>query len=96
MNDQDNAAITHDDNSTVTGGHWSTVTGGDNSIVTGGDYSIVTGGYRSFATGGDNSSLSIAWYDGNTLRISIAYVGEDGIEPNVAYMLDENGKFVRA
>ncbi|MBT2300412.1 hypothetical protein J7E70_08030 [Variovorax paradoxus] len=29
-------------------------------------------------------------------RVSVAYVGEDGIEPDTFYTLDENGKFVKA
>jgi len=28
--------------------------------------------------------------------IAVAYVGEDGIEPNVAYRVDNKGKWVRA
>jgi hypothetical protein len=72
----------------ITGGVDSTVTGGDYSTVTGGDYSTVTGGY--------GSALSIKWYDSFRPRIAVAYVGEDGIEPDVPYKLDENGKFVRA
>ena len=82
--------------STVTGGEYSTVTGGDYSTVTGGDNSTVTGGYGSTVTGGDGSILSLKWFDGKRTRIVTAYVGEDGIEPNIAYKLDDNGKFVRA
>jgi hypothetical protein len=82
--------------STVTGGCRSSVTGGDSSKVTGGYWSTVTGGYKSTVTGGNGSVLSLKWFDGTRNRISIAYVGEDGIKPNVAYKLDEDGKFVRA
>ena len=37
------------------------------------------------------------WVDGGRLghRIATGYVGEDGIEPNVAYKLDSNGRFVK-
>jgi hypothetical protein len=31
---------------------------------------------------------------GNRYRVSVAYVGEDGILPDVAYQLDSDGKFV--
>jgi len=35
-------------------------------------------------------------YKANRLRISTAYVGEDGILPNVKYKLDDKGKFMEA
>ena len=92
----DYSIITGGNWSTLKGGHWSTVTGGEYSTVTGGDYSTVTGGDRSTVTGGDGSILSLKWFDGKRTRIVTAYVGEDGIEPNVPYKLDDNGKFVRA
>ena len=80
--------------STVTGGNCSTVTGGYSSTVTGGVGSTVTGGDRSTVTGGVNSIMQVKWHDGNRYRIAVAYVGEDGIEPNVPYRV-ENGKFVK-
>jgi hypothetical protein len=92
----DGSIVTGGNGSTVTGGHCSTVTGGYHSTVTGGDGSTVTGGEYSTVTGGDGSILSLKWFDGKRIRIVTAYVGEDGIEPNVAYKLDYNGKFVRA
>ena len=92
----DDSKVTGGDHSNVTGGDWSTVTGGHYSKVTGGYGSTVTGGIGSTVTGGDDSVLSIKWFDGKRTRISIAYVGENGIEPNVDYKLDENGNFVRA
>ena len=82
--------------STVTGGYHSIVTGGHSSTVTGGNYSTVTGGYDSKVASGNGSVLSIKHFDGKRIRLVTAYVGEDGIEPNVAYKLDDNGKFVRA
>ena len=90
------STVTGGDYSTVTGGQDSTVTGGYRSTVTGGEFSTVTGGYWSTVTGGNGSVLSLKWFDGRRDRIITAYVGEDGIEPNVPYKLDENGKFVRA
>ena len=82
--------------STVTGGYHSTVIGGDGSTVIGGNRSTVTGRDSSTVTGGNRSILSLKWWDekANRLRISIAYVGEDGILPNVKYKLDNEGKFV--
>jgi len=82
--------------STNTGRDYSTNTGRDYSTNTGGYGSINTGGYGSINTGGDRSTLIFKWWDGNRYRFSIGYVGEDGIEPNVAYKLDWDHKIVRA
>ena len=84
--------------STLTGGDYSTLTGGDYSTLTGGRCSTLTGGRCSTLTGGNESTLSIKWYDETTNRhrIATAYVGEDGIEPNVAYRLNDEGKFIKA
>jgi hypothetical protein len=90
------STVTGGDRSTVTGGIGSTVIGGYRSTVTGGDRSTVTGGIGSTVIGGIDSVLTIDYYDGKRDRIAIAYVGEDGIEPDVPYKLDINGKFVRA
>ena len=80
----------------ATGGYRSTLTGGYRSTLTGGDGSTLTGGHYSTLTGGDGSTLTIKHWDGKRCRLVTAYVGEDGILPNVPYRLDENGKFVRA
>ena len=69
--------------------------GGDGSTLTGGYGSTLTGGGGSTLTGGDGSTLTAKWFDGNRHRIVVAYVGEDGIEPGVAYRV-VNGKFKAA
>jgi hypothetical protein len=71
-----------------TGGYRSTNTGGNHSINTGGNHSINTGGYRSTNTGGNHSILQWRVWDGERYRMLTAYVGEDGIEPGVAYTND--------
>ena len=40
----------------------------------------------------------LTWWDDENgrKRTTIGYVGEDGIEANVAYRLNENGKLVKA
>jgi len=58
------------------------------SINTGGNHSINTGGYRSTNTGGNHSILQWRVWDGERYRMLTAYVGEDGIEPGVAYTND--------
>ena len=67
------------------------------STLTGGDGSTLTGGYRSTLTGGDDAIFSILYYDAkkNKWRRKFAVVGEDGIEPDVQYKLDENFNFVK-
>jgi len=34
------------------------------------------------------------WRDGHRYRIATAYVGENGILPNVRYRVDKQGKFI--
>ena len=65
-----------------------TATAGYSGTATAGDSGTATAGYSGI--------LQIKWYDGNRYRITTGYVGEDGIEANVAYRCDDAGKFVRA
>ncbi|SFP93163.1 hypothetical protein SAMN03159489_02220, partial [Pseudomonas sp. NFPP07] len=60
--------------------------------------STLTGGDDSTLTGGAKSELRIRKWCSKTerYRTHIAYVGEDGIESDVAYRLDGNNKFVKA
>ena len=55
----------------------------------GGDDSTLTGGYGSTLTGGDGSTLSIRYWDPKSERdrVAVGYVGEDGIEPDTAYVV---------
>jgi hypothetical protein len=46
------------------------------------------------AMAGPNGTVDIGWWDGNRTRRIIGYVGENGIEANVLYMV-EDGKLVR-
>ena len=79
--------------STLTGGNYSTLTGGNYSTLTGGNYSTLTGGNYSTLTGGNGSTLIWKIWDGSFYRITVAYLGEDGIKPNVPYTI-EDGKVV--
>jgi hypothetical protein len=45
---------------------------------------------------GNKGTLIIKFWDGQRSRFRMAYVGEDGILPDVHYKLDDNGDFVRA
>lgn len=48
------------------------------------------------ATSGYGGVLTILHWNGRNFVRKIAAVGENGIEPNVAYKLDDAGKFVKA
>ena len=60
-----------------------------------------TAGYRGTATAGDGGTatagyggmICIKWHDGKRYRISVGYVGERGIKPNIAYRC-VSGSFV--
>ncbi|MCT9125381.1 hypothetical protein [Cupriavidus gilardii] len=58
----------------------------------------VAAGINSHASAGEDGCIALAWWDESAerYRIEVAYVGEDGIEPDVMYRLDGHHKFVRA
>ena len=78
--------------SAVIGG---TATAGYRGTATAGDHGTATAGDGGTATAGDGGTIVVKWFGRGRLRIAIGYVGEDGIEPNVAYRLS-NGKMERA
>ena len=55
-----------------------------------------TSGARGTSTSGDDGELRIRWRDSraNRYRTVIAYVGENGIKPNVPYRLNDVHEFV--
>jgi hypothetical protein len=79
-----------------TGGDYSTNTGGYSSKNTGGNSSKNTGGNKSVCSGGDKAILVISWWDdvAKRERLSVGYVGENGIKEKTEYRLDDNGAFV--
>ena len=97
--------------STVSGGYGSHVSGGAYSRVSGGDYSHVSGGYGSrvsggyrshvsggdgsHVSGGDGSTLHLRYWDGARDRTAVAYVGEDGIEPDTFYKYEHPKGWVK-
>jgi hypothetical protein len=88
---------------TATAGDRGTATAGDQGTATAGDGGTATAGYQGTATVGDGGTatagdggiLQIRWWDGLRVRICIGYVGEGGIQANVAYRCD-NGRLVLA
>ena len=62
---------------------------------TAGDYGTATAGYYGTATAGDYGIIQIKRWNVSRYRIVTGYIGEDGLLPNVAYRLDDAGRFVR-
>ena len=82
----------------ATAGDYGRATAGAYGRATAGDWGHATAGACGHATAGDWGTISIRWWDAHAARgrVATAYVGEGGIEANVAYKLDSNGKFVKA
>jgi hypothetical protein len=95
MTGGDSATMIGGYSATMTGGDYAKMTGGDGAKMTGGDSATMTGGDSATMTGGDGASMCFQYYDGKRSRTVIAYVGEDGIEPNVAYQLNDDHKVVK-
>ena len=64
--------------------------------ATAGYKGTATAGHGGTATAGHGGTIMIKWWDTkkNRCYTAIGYVGEDGIEPNVAYRV-EAGRLVR-
>ena len=93
----DGATLTGGYGATLTGGNGATLTGGDGATLTGGDGATLTGGDGATLTGGDGAELRFQRWDSKAerYRTVLAYVGEDGIEANTAYRLDDSGKVTK-
>ena len=86
-------------------GHNSTLaaSGDYSKLAASGDYSILAAsgknsicmaaGYASTAQVGENGVIVLPYYDGIRTRVAVGYVGENGIEPNVEYKVNNNGIF---
>ncbi|MBY4730771.1 hypothetical protein K6V90_09525 [Cupriavidus pauculus] len=70
---------------------------GDSSkLAASGKKSIaVASGLNCKASAGEDGCIALAWWDDDAkrFRLEVAYIGENGIEPNVMYELDEDHKF---
>jgi len=66
--------------------------------ATAGDSGTATAGDSGTATAGDKGEIRIKFWDKKSQRDRTAqgYIGEDGLEPNVAYKLNTKNEFVRA
>ena len=82
---------------TATAGDAGTATAGYAGTATAGARGTATAGDDGTATAGDDGEIRIRYYDPkhNRYRTAVGYIGEDGLEPNTAYILDESHKFAR-
>ena len=83
------------DGGTATAGRRGTATAGHGGTATAGDEGTATAGDRGTATAGDRGILIITRCVGGVYGRSVAFVGLAGIEPDVAYRLDDEGAFDR-
>ena len=81
---------------TATAGYSGTATAGNCGKATAGDDGTATAGYGGTATAGVMGRISILCWDGQRYREVIGYIGENGLEPNVSYKLNNRHKFVKA
>jgi hypothetical protein len=77
------------DRGTATAGHSGTATAGDSGTATAGHSGTATAGPGGTATAGIGGTIAIRYWDGaaNRCRIVSADVGDNGILPNVAYVV---------
>jgi hypothetical protein len=69
---------------------------GDGGTSISGIGGISTSGEGGTSTSSIGGKLNIKLHDSYRYRTAVAYVGENGIEPNVAYKLDDDGNFIKA
>ena len=85
---------TSGDGGTSTSGSWGTSTSGDRGTSTSGDRGTSTSGYGGTSKTGSVGIVVCRWYDGARYRLTVGYVGEDGIKPDAFYRCDDQGKLV--
>ena len=90
---------------TSNSGYRGTSNSGVQGISNSGNYGTSTSGYRGTSNSGDKGTsnsgdkgiLIIKYWNSEKERfmVATAYVGENGIEPNIPYKLDENHNFIK-
>jgi hypothetical protein len=83
---------------TATAGDSGTATAGDSGTATAGDSGTATAGALGTATAGYRGEIRIRYWDDKAgrYRTVIGYVGEDGIEANAPYRLNDKHQLVKA
>ena len=85
----DGGTATAGDRGTATAGDYGTATVGYDGTATAGHRGTATAGDRGTATVGYDGTVCVRWYDGDRYRLTIGYVGEDGIVAGIAYRCDD-------
>ena len=80
---------------TATAGKYGTAMAGDWGTATAGDWGTATAGDWGTAMAGELGRISIFYWDGIRYREVIGYIGENGLLPNVPYVLNNKHEFVR-
>ena len=82
---------------TATAGYRGTATAGYRGTATAGDEGTATAGDEGTATAGDEGVIIIKYYclESGRYKLMVGYIGEGGLEPNVAYKIDGNNQFVK-
>jgi hypothetical protein len=80
----------------ATVGDCGSATAGDYGIATAGNHGTATAGNHGTAAAGANGIIQIKYFDKNRIRMKVGYIGEDGLEPNVKYKLNDNFEFEKA
>ena len=79
----------HVDSQQAVVGYGGTANAGDGGTATAGDGGTATAGYCGTANAGKHGEIRIRYWDPKSerYRVAVGYVGEDGIEPNTAYVV---------
>ena len=78
---------------TSTSGNCGTSTSGDCGKSTSGNYGTSTSGDCGSASAGVGGMIVLGWHDGYRRRVTVGYVGENGIKPDTMYRLNGEGEF---
>jgi len=76
-------------------GHWGTSTSGCQGVSISGNNGIIISEDGGTCQSGKFGRIISEWWCDNRYRIVVGLVGEDGIEANVPYKLDENDKWIK-
>jgi hypothetical protein len=68
---------------------------GSKLAASGDDSVCVAASPGATARAGACGAIALTYHDGQRFRIAVAYVGENGIEPNVDYYVNNRGEFVK-
>ena len=90
-------AVCNQDKAPDASGYYSKLaaSGYSSQLAASGDYSIAVGiADNCIAKAGEGGCIALSWTKDKRPRLSVAYVGENGIKADTYYKLDEAGEFV--